>query len=57
MCGGLHGKVCKSLREHAKNIIDCEIKKMLPLTKEALKSHLNANVCYICGKKNLKKAF
>ena len=57
MCGGLHGKVCKSLREHAKNIIDCEIKKILSLTKEALKSHVNANVCYICGKKNLKKAF
>ena len=39
-----YGKDCKkkfftSLREHAKNIIDFEKKKMLPLTKEELKSH------------------
>ena len=32
-------KFCESLREHTKNIIDFEIKKMLPLTKEELKSH------------------
>ena len=32
-------KFCESLREHAKNIIDFEKKKMLPLTKEELKSH------------------
>ena len=29
----------ESLREHAKNIIDLENRKMLPLTKEELKSH------------------
>ena len=32
-------KFCGSLREHAKNIIDFEKKKMLPLTKEKLTSH------------------
>ena len=32
-------KFCGSLREHAKNIIDFEKKKMLPLTKEKLNSH------------------
>ena len=46
-------KFCTSLREHAKNIIDFE-KKMLPLTKEKLKSHQGAKVCYICGKRILK---
>ena len=34
-------KFCSYLREHAKNIIDFEKKKMLPLTKE-LKSHQDA---------------
>ena len=29
-------KFCSSLREHAKNIIDFEEKKMSPLTKEEL---------------------
>ena len=32
-------KFCESLREHAKNIIDFEKEKMLPLSKEELKSH------------------
>ena len=27
---------------------------MLPLTKEELKSHQDAKVCYICGKRILK---
>ena len=27
---------------------------MLPLTREELKSHQDANVCYICGKRILK---
>ena len=36
-----------------KNIIDFEKKKMLPLTKEELKSHQDAKVCYICGKRFL----
>ena len=30
-------KFCESLREHAKNIIDFEKKKILPLTKNELK--------------------
>ena len=29
---------------------------MILLTKEELKSHQDANVCYICGKKILRKA-
>ena len=29
---------------------------MLPLTKEELKPRKDAKVCYICRKKNLKKA-
>ena len=49
-----HGKDCKkkfcnSLKEHAKNMIDFEMKKMLPLTKNELKSHKDAKQCYICG--------
>ena len=44
-----------SLREHAKKIIDFGKKKMLPLTKEGLKPHQDAKVCYICGKRILKK--
>ena len=46
---------CSSLREHAKNIIDFERKKMLPLTKEELKSHQHAKVYYICKKRIKKK--
>ena len=48
-------KFCESLREHTKNIIDFQKKKMLPLTKEELKSHKDTKVCYICGKRILKK--
>ena len=44
-----------SLSEHAKNIIDFERKKMLPLTKQELKSHRDAKLRYICGKRILKK--
>ena len=33
---------CDSLKEHAKNIIGFEMKKMLPLTKKELKSHEDA---------------
>ena len=47
-------KFCESLREHAKNIIDFDKKKMLPL-KEELKSYQDAKVCYICGKGFLKR--
>ena len=48
-------KFCEYLREHTKNIIDFEKKKMLLLTKEELKSHQDAKVCYICRKRILKK--
>ena len=48
-------KLCTSLREHAKNIIDFE-KKMLPLMKEELRSYQEAKVCHICGKRILKNA-
>ena len=44
-------KFCKSLREHAKNIIDFEKKKMLPLTKEEQCKIQDVKVCYICGKR------
>ena len=47
-------KFCTSLKEHAKNIIDFEKKKMLPLTKVELKSHQDPKECYICGKRILK---
>ena len=43
-------KFCSSLREIAKNIIDFEKKKMLPLLKEESKSHQDAEVSYICEK-------
>ena len=49
-CGkGCMKKFCESLREHAKNIIDFEKKKMLPL-----RSHQGAKVRYLCGKLILK---
>ena len=48
-------KFYESLNEHAKNLIDFEEKKMLPLTKEDLKSYQDAKVCYICGKRILRK--
>ena len=38
-------KFCTFLREHAKNIINSEKKKMLPITKEELKPHQVAKVC------------
>ena len=48
-------KFCTSLRDHAKNIIDFGKKNMLTLTKEELKSHQDDKVCYICGKRFLKR--
>ena len=41
-------KFCTSLREHATNVINFEKKKILPLTKEELKSYQDAKVCYLC---------
>ena len=48
-------KRCTTLREHAKNIIDFQKKKVPPVTKEELKSHKDAKVCYIRGERTLKK--
>ena len=53
--GKIYEKFCESLRENAKNIIDFEKKKMLPLTKEEIKSYQDTKLCYICGKRILKK--
>ena len=49
-------RFCTSLTEHGENIIDFEKKKILPLTKEELKSYQDAKVCYICRKRILKNA-
>ena len=49
-------KFCTSLRENWKNIIDFKKNKLLPLSKEESKSHQDAKVCYICGKKSLKSS-
>ena len=48
-------RFCKSSREHATNLINFEKKKILPFTQKELKSHQNVKVCYICGKRFLKK--
>ena len=48
-------KFCTSVKEHATNVINFEKKKMLPLTKQELKSYQYAKVYYICGKRFLKK--
>ena len=48
-------KFCTSLKKPAKSIIDFEKNKTVPLTKEELKSHQDAKVCYICGKRILKE--
>ena len=55
-----YGKDCMktfgtSFRKHSQNIVDFEKKKILSLTKEELKSHEEAKVYYICGKKILMK--
>ena len=49
-------RFCESLREHAKSLIGFEKKKMLPLTKEELKSGEDAKVCYIYKKKSQKSS-
>ena len=46
---------CESLRGNAQNIIDFVKKKMFTLTKEELKSHQDETVCYISGKKIIKR--
>ena len=41
-------RFCKDLKEHAKKIINCEKKDMIPLTKEEKEDYNNQKVCYIC---------
>ena len=48
-------KFSESLREHLKNMIDFEKKKIIPLTKEELKSDEDTKLCQICGQKIFKK--
>ena len=50
----LYEKVLYFIRERAKNMIDFQKEKMLPLTKEQLKSHQDASMLNL-RKKNLKK--
>ena len=49
-------KFCKDLREHATRIINCEKKKMIPLTTEEKIYHNEQEIYYICksDKKNYK---
>ena len=48
-------KFCESLGEHAKNIIDFQKKKMLPLTKQKIKAYQDGKIFYIFGKRILKR--
>ena len=48
-------KFSKPLKEHTQNMIDFQKKKMLPLTKKALKLYQYATECHICRKKLIKK--
>ena len=43
-------KLCKELREHATKIINCEKKKMIPLTTEEKIHYNEQGICYICKK-------
>ena len=44
-------KFCKDLREHATKIINCEKKKMTPLTTKEKIHYNEQEICYICKKK------
>ena len=48
-------RFCISLREHAADVINFEKKKILPLTKQELKSHQDLTVYYIYRKKSAQK--
>ena len=48
-------KIRTSLGEHAANAINFKKKKMLPLTKQKLKSYQDLKACHICGKRIFKK--
>ena len=43
-------KFCKDLREHATQIINCEKKKMTPLTTKEKIHYNEQEICYICKK-------
>ena len=43
-------KFCKDLRKHARKIINCEKKEMIPLTSEEKQFHCEQNVSYVCKK-------
>ena len=43
----MHEKVCKSLREHALEIISFKKEKLKLITKEQQKSYKNGKNCYI----------
>ena len=43
-------KFCKDLREYATKIINCEKKKMMPLTIKEKIYHNKQKICYICKK-------
>ena len=48
-------KFCKDLREHATKIINCEKKKMIPLTTKEEIDYDKQKICYICKKEFDKK--
>ena len=43
-------RFCKDLKDHAKKIIDCKKKDMIPLTKEEQDNYNKENICHICKK-------
>ena len=42
---------CRDLRKHTTKIINCEKKKMIPLTTKEEKNYNKQKVCYICKKR------
>ena len=50
-------KFCKSLREHTKSVIAFEKETVILLTRKELKSHKDAEKCYICEITFFKKLF
>ena len=43
-------KFCKDLRKHATNIINCDKKEVIPLTKKEESNYSKETNCYICKK-------
>ena len=50
-------KSCNDLREHATKIINCEKKKLIPLTIKEEIDHNEQKICYICKKEFDKKNY